>query len=151
MAYCILNPNESNKLNIHRIAENEEEKNLFHTTENFIVVDLSDEDFNKIKINTHFISGYSEENGYQLQAQETNDLGIFNKESLQNHLNFLSSSIANYLNNNNQESSIRSFWETYKGVIDGFDVESLTYPTNFSWEKYCQDNGIPFKSILQLP
>jgi len=150
MAYCILNPNETNKLNIHRIAENDLEKNLFHLTEEFITIDISDEDFNKIKIRTHFLASYSEQNGYVLQAHETNDLGMFNKETLQSHLNYLSSTIENWLTVN-QNSSVRSFWETYKGVIDNFDVETLTYPTSFSWEKYCQDNAIPFKSILQLP
>ena len=35
--------------------------------------------------------------------------------------------------------------------VDSFDVSSISFPLNKSWEKHCEENSITYVHPLQLP
>lgn len=147
MAYFILNPNETDKTKIYRIAENDAEKNGLNISEDHIIIDVSDDDFNKLKNDTHNPSGHDGTNYTWVERED----GFATAEGLQNHLNFLSSEIEKWLSENPNRPD-RSTWETYKGVIDSFDTSTISsWPLYKSWDEYCSENGINHKSLRQLP
>ena len=51
----------------------------------------------------------------------------------------------------NPSHADRDFWVSYKNTLETFDTSTVTYPLTTSWEKYCADNGITYKSMLELP
>ena len=61
------------------------------------------------------------------------------------------SQINAYIDANNSSDSIYSSVVNYKNYLEGLDYDSLTYPISTNWEKYCSDNSITFKNLLELP
>ena len=43
--------------------------------------------------------------------------------------------------------SVKNYYE----YLQNLDYSTITYPINYSWEKYCNDNGISFFHPLQIP
>ncbi len=111
---------------------------------------MSIEDFKKIQLQTHTISSYDGSNF--VFEQPSNDLTTEQRETVelvQNNLNNLSNNINIWLEDNNGHAKY-SEWSNYKNYIDNVDVASIL-PLNKSWEKYCSDNSITFKNLLELP
>ena len=52
---------------------------------------------------------------------------------------------------NNPDNSMWPTANTYWLYLQDLDYSTVTYPINYSWEKYCNDNGITYLHPLQLP
>ena len=144
MAYAVFNNNE-----ICRIAANENEKNdlnlLFLPA---IAKDISDEDFLKLKKNNAIatISGDT--------VSITDISSSFeNEENLTKHISFLKTVTKDFLNPNsdNNEKILYSTINNYYNTLNSFDVSTITFPLNKSWEDYCEENSIAYVSHLQIP
>jgi hypothetical protein len=51
------------------------------------------------------------------------------------------------ISDNSMYDSVKNYYE----YLQNLDYSTITYPINYSWEKYCNDNGISFFHPLQIP
>ena len=109
------------KTAMSRIAADDTEKAKYV---GMLSEEITTEEFNNLKNNTKYITGIS-------------DL-IKNIES------WVSTA------EGHPQSEIDD-WNTYKNSLSSFDTSTVTFPLNTPWEKYCEDNSISYKSLLQLP
>jgi len=144
MAYFIFNSDN----NIVKIAADDIERdnnNINITASNYTLVSVTDEQFNKVRLNR----GIPTLNSDQVVITDIID----NKESenrLQEYLQDVSKTLKRFLKNNPSHPKFDAF-EQYQELVYGFDTSSLTFPLNKSWESYCNDNSITFFHPLQIP
>ena len=140
MAYFIFNSDN----NIVKIAADDIERdnnNINITASNYTLVSVTDEQFNKVKLNR----GIPTLNSDQVVITDIID----NKESenrLQEYLQDVSKTLKRFLKNNPSHPKFDAF-EQYQELVYGFDTSSLTYPLDKSWESYCNDNSITQTNI----
>jgi len=146
MAYAITHNN-----NLLRIAANETEKNeLTAIITPHTEINISDSDFALIKQNnaTWVIDGSS------MTISEQSEPGsIADAEALHVYLKDVRESINLLIANANastQSKALYTQFVNYNNYLNTFDTSTVTYPIN-TWEKYCQDNGITYLNLLQLP
>lgn len=158
MAYIIFN----NEGNLLRIAADDTDKNNlgYDYTEN-PAKSVTQDEFNRIKWGTHTCSLNNDniswvENAQSITEDQINDSGvkgfisIKDATELQAYINLVRDSISHFLKSDplhGMHTNIR----TYDSFLKHFDVNSVTYPINSSWEKYCEDNGITCFHPLQVP
>tara|TARA_Y100000004_G_C8952072_1_gene429014 strand:- start:2706 stop:3143 length:438 start_codon:yes stop_codon:yes gene_type:complete len=134
---------------VYKIAANDTHKDnmncLFPPYKTF---DITDADFIKIK------SGIAQAT-ISDNAVTINDLAdyiIENANELDEYLKSKVKYINYFLNNkNNSSNALYTDIQNYKNYLESFDINSLTYPLNKCWEKYCEDNNITYFNILQIP
>jgi hypothetical protein len=146
MAYAITLNN-----NLLRIAANDTEKNeLTALNTPHSVIDISDSDFVKFK---EHMQGFTID-GSTVTFEENPDPQVYNDaEELQMYINEVKASIKQFITNanaNTQSKTLYTQFVNYNNYLDTFETSTVTYPIN-TWEKYCQDNGITYLSLLQLP
>ena len=146
MAYAITLNN-----NLLRIAANETEKNeLTAINTPHTEIDISDSDFSLIKQNnaTWTIDGNS------MTISEQSEPGsIANAEDLHLYLKDIRDALTRFIVNANANTQAKTLYTqvvNYNNYLDTFDTSTVTYPI-VTWEKYCQDNGITYLNLLQLP
>ena len=146
MAYAITLNN-----GLLRIAANETEKNeqtALITPHS--VVDISDSDFIKFKeaLALFVIDGDT------ITFTDNPEPGeVANVDELNTYLNEINGSIKSFITNanaNTQSKTLYTQFVNYSNYLDTFDTSTVTYPI-IKWEKYCQDNGITYLNLLQLP
>jgi|GEM_PF-3580199 len=146
MAYAITLNN-----NLLRIAANETEKNeLTALNTPHSVVDISDSDFIKFKLHIDLFNI----NGSTITFIDNLNPGeISNAEELFQYLKTLKWNIDLFIQNanaNTQAKTLYTQFVSYSNYLDTFDTSTVTYPI-VNWEKYCQDNGITYLNLLQIP
>ena len=144
MAYAITLNN-----NLLRIAANETEKNeLTALLTPHTEISISDSDYLLIKQNiANFVI-----NGDTMTINEDSD-GTMDVDQLQEHLTGVKKTINTFKTNanaNTQSKTLYTQFVNYNNYLETFDVATVTFPI-VSWEKYCQDNGITYLNLLQLP
>lgn len=144
MAYAITLNN-----NLLRIAANETEKNeLTALLTPHTEINISDSDYLLIKQNiANFVI-----DGDTMTINEDSD-GTMDVDQLKEYLTSVKKSI-NLLkknaNANTQSKTLYTQFINYNNYLETFDVATVTFPI-VSWEKYCQDNGITYLNLLQIP
>ena len=141
MAYVIY-CEDKNPSQFSRIAANvtERDQHLHGTMQHH---EISESDFNDLKNNIKFASGWDGTN-----ITYTNTEQIENQEDLQSYLNNLIKSIEYLLKFNYDMPT--NHWQTYLDYLKTVDVSTIPLPIA-SWEKYCSDNSITYYSLLQKP
>jgi hypothetical protein len=144
MAYAITLNN-----NLLRIAANETEKNeLTALLTPHTEISISDSDYLLIKQNiANFVI-----DGDTMTINEDSD-GTMDVDQLQEHLTGVKKTINTFKTNanaNTQSKTLYTQFVNYNNYLETFDVATVTFPI-VSWEKYCQDNGITYLNLLQLP
>ena len=133
---------------VTRIAANDDDKNNLNCHfPPYQSIDISDEDFIKLKSNVAHatISDGSvviNENG----AQPIQDV-----KDLTEYLNMVKGVLSNFINLNQTDNPFHERAQNYYNYLDTLDTSGMTFPTETNWEKYCQDNGITYLNTLQLP
>jgi len=145
MAYVILNPNETDKTQVYKIAENDAEKNNLNINGDFQVISVSDVDFNNFKKRSKRVTGHDGTN-YTWETAGFHET----KESLDALLLDYAQQIKYFLDTNPNHADY-NFWNTYKNTCETYSTSDITYPMTGSWEEYCESQSIPYKGILQLP
>tara|TARA_B100000085_G_scaffold129973_2_gene118370 strand:+ start:49 stop:543 length:495 start_codon:yes stop_codon:yes gene_type:complete len=164
MAYFILNPNETDKTKILRIAANDADKANLFINERHQVIEVSDEEFNSLRNQTKRIIGHDGSN-YQWEESPPTAEPVPLPPENQGEVPFVhavSARLRRKLDNTIEicdafltEMNVNHPWyssiETYRNFIRDFDVDSLSFPMYITWEKYCEDNGINYYHPLQIP
>lgn len=149
MAYFIFENN-----NLLRIAANDDAKNDLNYSEHAVVETVSDSDFRKAQFEEQMISHNGSEvvyTDYDADMGRENTWPSMTEEQLKEYHKQVLSLINIYMDANNSSDSIYSSVVSYKNYLEGLDYSSLTYPIPTNWEKYCDDNSIPFLSPKQIP
>jgi hypothetical protein len=134
-----------------RIAANETEKNeLTAMNTPHSVIDISDSDFINFKIG---MQGFTID-GDTITFVENDGPQVYNNaDELYDYLLGVRTVLKEFINNANANTQSKTLYTqvvNYKDFLDAFDTSTITYPIN-TWEKYCQDNGITYLNLLQLP
>ena len=133
MAYFIFQQN-----NLQSIAANETDKNSLPIANTYVVKEVSDSDFLKVKkqIAVASLSGdnvvvtdFVSYNGHN----DENDLRNY-------HTNNVIKRIDDFLNVGNEDKSLYSAITSYKTYLQNFDYSTMTFPMTKTWEEYCEDN-----------
>tara|TARA_R110000803_G_C11984169_1_gene321113 strand:+ start:661 stop:1086 length:426 start_codon:yes stop_codon:yes gene_type:complete len=141
MAYFIFNNN-----SLFRIAANDAHKNSLNINESdYVIKDVSDQDFNKVRLN-------------KKTAKLVNDdivlqdilVSSINEEELNQNIQLVSDEI-NRFSINNENNALYDDIKNYQNTLHNFDSSSVTYPFSKTWEEYCVDNSITFFHPLQIP
>jgi len=135
---------------IYKIAENESDLNYLNIpVDQYLIINTSQENFNLIKSNTKRILNY---NGSSVELGDQNL--AFTRSQLQNYINELITHINNFLQAQPQSGKYTQ-WLNYRNYLINLEVNAII-PTengflNTSLEKYIQNTGNPYYSILQIP
>jgi hypothetical protein len=134
-----------------RIAANETEKNeLTAINTSHSTIDISDSDFIKFKVGVDLFTI----DGDTITFSDNTDPGeIANAEALFTYLKDLRSTLTRFIESANTGTQAKTLYTqvvNYNNYLDTFDTSTVSYPI-ISWEKYCQDNGITYLNLLQLP
>jgi len=146
MAYFIYNVRETDKTKIYKIAANDTDLSYLNITDEFPRETVSSEELEYIRQSTKTPTAFDGTNF----TWEDNDLLTENQSVLDEVLADRVKTIDEFLSANPSHAD-RDFWVNYKNTIENFDTSTITYPLASTWEKYCADNGITYKSLLELP
>ena len=147
MAYFIFHEDGS----LHSIAATEADKNSLPITNHYVVKEVTDSDFNKVKKQTAGAS-VSGDTVTVTDFEHIEDPNIYNDEnSLQNYHSNIISKIDQFINWGYEYKSLYGAITSYKTLLEGFDTSTITYPMTKTWEEYCEDNSITYVSPLQIP
>lgn len=146
MAYAITLNN-----NLLRIAANETEKNeLTALNTPHTLIEISDEDFLKLKVR---MDGFTID-GTTITFEDNPDPQVYNNsDELQEYINDIRDAMKRFIKNANANTQSKTLYTqvvNYENYLDTLDTSTITFPIN-TWEKYCEDNGITYLNLLQLP
>lgn len=146
MAYLIFN----SENDLVKIAANDTEKNSLNINlSDYVTKDVSDADFNKVKLDT----GFLEFDGTNVTiADRTIPADYNSKEAVDETIANLKKILNEFLSvKSNSENSRYTECKSYYDYLNGLDTSSMTFPLGKTWEQYCSDNSIPFINPLQIP
>ena len=156
MAYFILNPNETNKTNVYKIAADDDAKAKLLLSSDHISVDVSDSEFNNLRNNTKIITGHNGSNYTYDDNPATSSDSPEDSDSvpsihetaaqLRSELDGIVAVCNSFLESNSGHAWYSSI-ETYRNYCRDFDESSITYPLT----KYCEDNSTTYYHPLQIP
>ena len=139
MAYVIYNhgatPNQ-----FSRITNDENEKTAW-LEKNMLVHEISESDFNYIKNNLKFTTGWDGTNITYTDIVPP----MPTKEDLDSYLEGLKKQIEQLVLEGADDA-----WQTYLTYLNDFETSTVSFPIH-SWEQYCSDNSIPFQSLHIRP
>ena len=158
MAFYIYKLNQDDKTHVFKIVANESDinnLNLLH----YDKIEVPESEYNNIRNRTKSIVSYD---GSTFTYQDyPPPINFPNKdywccfedsEALQDYLNMVIERCNDFLEvSSNSSNALFSDITNYKNYLTSFDTSTLTYPMQISWEKYCEDNSIPYFNTLQIP
>lgn len=147
MAYFIFTKNLSEG-NLYKIASNDADKDALHfSPAHSIVKDVSDEDF--LKIRSERSQVYLDDNDNVIiedrSCSYTDASGL--QGTIDSHIKLCNRFIEDRENENNP---LLSRVTSYRDMCQSFDVSTINFPLNDTWEGYLLDNSIDFISPLQF-
>ncbi|SRR5210317_1318517 len=146
MAYFIFN-NDNDIVNISANDADRDSLNINLT--DYIVKDVSDSDFNKLKLESHLVS--FDGTNVSFTDREISTFSNFGtKEEIDEKISLIKIKLKNFLSNNSGHSKYTEC-ENYYNYLNSLDTSTLTFPLNKTWEQYCSDNSISFIHTLQIP
>ena len=154
MAYIISTNN-----SIYKIAANDSDKNSLNCfLDDFNVITISDSDFNNLRLNIAMATIEGDSATVALHNQPSGDeenpvefvIGFENQSSLDSYLDIVKNTCKSFLDSNSGHSKYSEI-ENYYNYLSTLDTSTITYPTNCTWEEYCNNNSIPFLNTLQIP
>ena len=108
-------------------------------------MDLTNEDFNSVRLNQKDLSV---SDGVLNTADM--EYNFQNEEELKQYIDGVIKILDSFLINNSNNPMFNSL-QTYRTFLNEFDISTITFPYNKSWEEYCNDNSITFFHTLQIP
>ena len=147
MAYFIFLKNLENiEGTIYKIAENLEHLNNLNLIQSdYKIIEVSQENFNSVKLQTKNAIKYNND------VIDFSDCQIsFTKNELQNYVSYFKDNIKTFLNNN-PNHTLFNLWNNYYNQLNNLNLDSITYPLNKSLQQYFSDLNQPSFNILQLP
>ena len=143
MAYLIFN----HRNNLVKIAANDSDRDSQNIVlSNHSVVNVSDDDFLRVKTNVVEVSY----DGTNVTYTDVTDNYFSDENVLQSYLNDIKQSISSFLDVN-RDHSLHDSLMAYYSDLDHFDMSSISFPMDKTWEQYCNENSITFYHPLQIP
>ena len=143
---------------LYKIAETQDYlDNMNINKSNYKIIEVSQQDFNFVKLNQKHIEKYV---GEDVIYSDTNF--FFDKLSLENYINNFKNEINQFLKNN-KNHYLFNIWNNYYNQLNNLELNFLNTPKtnsiksppplglNKSLEHYFNDVGQPSLNILQLP
>jgi len=110
-------------------------------------MDLTNEDFNSVRLNQKYLS--MSDGVLNTADMEYN---FQNEEELKHYIDCVIKDLNNFLDiDSNSSNPMFNGLQTYRTFLNQFDVSTITFPYEKSWEEYCNDNSITFFHPLQIP
>jgi hypothetical protein len=144
MSYLILNLNNE----LYKIAEDDLEKNAILINRELIqkTISITTQDFQDLQLYKKLFES-SDGVNYTLKPS----LGYnSDKKEIENYINYLMESIRFFLDNNKQNPMINK-WQTYYDYLNSFNINTINFPLNISFEEYLYNNNVSVLNTLQLP
>jgi hypothetical protein len=154
MAYFIFN----NQNNLVKIALNDADKNSLNI-DSYTVEDVSTSDANSVMFNQSTVSYDGNtviltpiDRSVKPGSMNTDTTTIYpDSTSLEKYLdNCVIPALKDFVSNQTSNSMYTSI-NNYLTYLKSLDYSTVTYPIEYSWEKYCNDNSITFFHPLQIP
>lgn len=152
MAYVYFDKNLTNSTGISNICENANDKQYYQLNDSYEEVEISNEDFLKLKRETDFISSRNGSTFTWVSAKvnvdgnpHTNDIQL-----VQDTKEWVSSELSKWLKDNPSHAKTSEI-QAYKNAVDAFDPSTLTYPTSLTWGEIMENNSISYFNIKELP
>lgn len=143
MAYLIFN----HKNHLVKIAANDSDRDSQNIVlSNHSVVNVSDDDFLRVKTNVVEVSY----DGTNVTYTDVTDNYFSDENVLQSYLDNIKQSISSFLDVN-RDHSLHDSLMAYYSDLDHFDMSSISFPMDKTWEQYCNENSITFYHPLQIP
>tara|TARA_B100000989_G_scaffold298383_1_gene287420 strand:+ start:2372 stop:2845 length:474 start_codon:yes stop_codon:yes gene_type:complete len=155
MASFIFNKDQAkNQSTLERICQSDDDLQYYSSSDVSDIVTVSAEDFAKVKNNNCMIESH-DGNNFTWFDHVTYDTSVpvserDTKEILGVYLSHLVKAIDEWLVEFPSHAKT-SEWQSYRDYCNNFDVDSISYPLDKTWEQYCADNSISYKNILELP
>ena len=130
---------------LYKISTDADKASMGINDNDYTVKVISDSDFQSVRNNTKVAVLSGDTVSYTDVETSFN-----NAEGLTMYLNQVKSTIDSFIQGRPSNSMITAL-TNYRDYIDSFDVSSLTYSLDKSWEKYCEDNSITYFHPLQIP
>ena len=145
MAYLIFNTQGE----LYRIASDDSEKNNLDINPDFFVKVATDEEFNKIRLETHSVSLDGENFIFIEYGKDASGNVYFNSNDLSYNINNLLVFFRKKLEYNPDHPRADDI-NSYISTLENFDTSTITFPLDKNWQEYCQENSITFISPLQI-
>lgn len=147
MAYLICSLNADNLPNsLYRIAEDDNYLNNLNMNKiNYKIINISNNDFNAIKLNNKTFIKY---NGDEVFYENINN--YFTKTTLASYIEQQKKVIKDFLDNNKSHINFDQ-WNSYYNQLSNLNLENISFPLEKSLEQYFIDNGQTSLNTLQLP
>jgi len=144
MAYIIRQGNILSK-----IAKDDTDKNEQNlSSEIYSSIDISDSDFLKLKKSRATVTI----DGDNVTINDVASSTFEDSNALTLEIDSIKYSLKQFLDiSSNSSKAIYSVAQTYYNTLDIFDVSTISFPLNKTWEEYCEDNSIAYVSPLQIP
>jgi|TARA_R100001460_G_scaffold22971_2_gene46607 hypothetical protein len=145
MAYIILENN-----NLTAIAADDNAKDALNIpAAGMSVIDISNEDFEKIRTNTFSVSTSGDT--YSLTDLSESLEGASIDETTLKLIHQDVIKLIDELEKNDPTNALISQCTSYRTYLKNLDYSSLPLPLDKPWEKYCEDNSITYIHPLQIP
>ena len=152
MAYFFFSKNVPNSTDIFGICENANDKQYFQQNSCYEEIEVSNEDFLKIKRATHTMSARNGSSFTWVSTKinvdgnpHTDDI-----ECVQDQKEWVSGELEKWLKDKPSHAKTSEI-QAYKNAVDAFDPSTVTVPTSLKWGEIMESNSIPYFSIEELP
>jgi hypothetical protein len=144
MAYIIRQGNILSK-----IAKDDTDKNEQNlSSEIYSSIDISDSDFLKLKKSRATVTI----DGDNVTINDVASTTFEDSNALTLEIDSIKYSLKQFLDiSSNSSKAIYSVAQTYYNTLDIFDVSTISFPLNKTWEEYCEENSITYIHPLQIP
>ena len=152
MAYFLFCRNKTNSTDIHAIYENASDRQYYQEGNLYEEVEVSNEDFLKIKRATHVMSARNGSTFTWVSTkidvdgnEHTNSI-----EYVQDSKEWISGELDRWLKENPNHTKTSDI-QTYKNAVDAFDTSTVTVPTSLTWGEIMENNSISYFCVQELP
>ena len=144
MAYIIRQGNILSK-----IAKDDTDKNEQNlSSEIYSSIDISDSNFLKLKKSRATVTI----DGDNVTINDVASTTFEDSNALTLEIDSIKYSLKQFLDiSSNSSKAIYSVAQTYYNTLDIFDVSTISFPLNKTWEEYCEENSITYIHPLQIP
>jgi len=142
----------TNQNNFYKIAASDELKDYFMNIPNsYVSKTMSETDFIEVKTEQKNVASVSGDTVTYFSCMGEPSLPTaFTKEQLQSYINNHIRPVLDNVIENQPNHPLINDINTYNNYLTSLNFDSLSYPINGPWEKYCYDNNITFVSLSEI-
>ena len=142
----------TNQNNFYKLAASDAIKDYFITNPNsYISKEINETDFIEVKTEQKNVDTVSGDTVTYINCMgEPDKPTTLTKEQLQSYVNSHVRPVLDNVIENQPNHPLINDINTYNNYLTSLNFDSLSYPINGTWEKYCYDNSITFVSLAEI-